>query len=138
MSQQMIGQGPGNLVPDSEKKMFLSVGAIVLGDLVALSGATGYSIAAGSATTAPIGIAELAASAAGEWIPVTVSGYTATTITTSGDADAGDLLVAGASGVCTAVAPGSLTAGQFELVVGVATAADATNSLNGCIVYKRV
>ena len=138
MANQVVGQGPGNLVPDSEKKMFLSGAAFSLGDLVALSGATGYTVVEATATLVPIGIAEKAATAAGEWVPVTVSGYTATTVTTDGNADAGDVLVSAAGGACVAVAPGSLAAGQAEHAVGVALAADSSTSLSGVMVFKKL
>ena len=137
MAQSSITQGPGNLVPDSETKMYLAAGAITAGQLVRLSGATGYTVAAGTNALAPIGVAEETV-ASGKWLEVTVSGYTGQTLTTSGAADAGDLLVAAASGACVAVAPASVTEAQHGLVVGQALASDVSNALVGVTVFKKV
>lgn len=133
-----IGHGPGNLVPNSEKIAYLSAGVIAAGDTVKMSGSTGYTVAQGDATSVTIGIAEEAASAAGEWILVCVGGYTGQTITSAGAVDAGDVLVSGAAGAVVGVAPASVTAAQAALVFGLALAADAGTDLVGASVYKKM
>ena len=74
MAQQILGQGPGNLVPDSETKMFLANGAVVKGDVVGLTGSTGYTVDQATATLIkPIGVAK--ESGTDVWIEVVISGF---------------------------------------------------------------
>jgi len=120
MAEKLIGQGEGNLVPDSKYKKFLLDDALgcVVGDAVALIGATGYTVAQTTATTDDgIGFVMEAVSD-GDWVTVCVGGYCAVAFVDT-DTDAGDYLDAGAT-------DGVLVSGTTKttLTVAVALAAD--------------
>lgn len=96
MAQKLINQGPGNLIPDRTHRRFLCSAAITAGDVVSLTGVTGYTIVAGSATLVPIGVA-VETGAAGDWINVCVRGF-CSLVTQDGDNQTeGDFLYAGAN-----------------------------------------
>ena len=131
MSQQLIGQGPGNLVPDSEVKQFLANGAVVKGDVLALTGTTGYTVDQCTATTKPIGVA--AESGTDVWIDVVVSGF-CSYITTDGGVAAGQALIPAAAGVCDSETLDTNPAFEF----GLALAADVSTVLSAALIFKTI
>ena len=81
MSEGRIGQGPGNLVPNSTVSQYLAGGTITRGQVVALETAQGsasYSVVPSdvdaAATANVVGVAKEAA-ADGDWFDVYVKGY---------------------------------------------------------------
>ena len=145
MSDQRIGQGPGNLVPDSDTKEFLAGEAIAIGELVALSTAAtgtarGYTVvladSGAAATTIVVGVAS-AAVADGDWGTFYTGGYVPM-VKTDGSVSLGDWLVAHTvDGEVSTMADG-----EEEQVIGMATAADGDGTLDAdqaCIIFfKRV
>ena len=98
MSQQNVGQGPGNLVPDSEFKMFLAGAAITKGQCVSLKtgdGTASYTVVLADSNSTPvqpaIGVAPEAI-ASGAWGKIIVSGY-APQVLSGGSVAAGDYLI---------------------------------------------
>lgn len=136
MGQNVISRGPGNENNIARIEYFKCGAGITKGNAVTWNGDNNYTVKQGTNALKPIGIAE-ATGVTGAWIPVTVGGYTATTITTDGNADAGDILIAAASGATVAVAPASVSAAQAMLAFGVATAADSSNDLVGAIIWNQ-
>jgi len=139
MAQQPIGQGPGNLVPDSETKMFLANGAIVKGDVVGLTGVTGYTVDQATATTIlPIGVA--AESGTDVWIEVVVSGFCDFVTNDGTDVVAGDFLiaVAGAAAPKTLVeASGDAAVGWQVQIFGQSLGAETGTTCTEVMIYKR-
>jgi hypothetical protein len=145
MSQQSIGQGPGNLVPDSEYKMFLCAAAVTKGWAVGLSGAVAVAarVAAGAAdhrvglsvegadtdvadANHVIGVA-METGAQDTWIKVCTGGY-CDYIVTDGSVAEGDHLIPTASpGVCGGTAGTTRDLEGF----GIALDADASTLLVG-------
>ena len=139
MSDQMIGQGPGNLVPDSEVKKYLSSAAVVVGQCVGISGTTGYTAGPCNVTTIPgFGIALTAASAAGEWFDVCVSGYCALATNDGTNVVLGDLLYSGASGTVTPLVNGAAQTLVAGGLVGQANASETGTSCVGITVFKKL
>ncbi len=137
MSDQIIGQGPGNLVPDSEFKLFKANGAIAKGDVVGLTGVTGYLVdQTDGGVIAPIGVAaESAADAA--WFRVCVGGFCNYVTNNGTDIVAGDYLVAGAGvAVPTTTAEIALTTCTPHLF-GQALGAETSTTLTTAIIYKK-
>ncbi len=96
MAEQLIGQGEGNLVPDSKIKKYLLNEACDAGDCVSIVGASGYTVEQTDATTDDgIGVVRVAG-VAGAWVEVYVGGYCPKVLCDSGMA-AGDYLAAGAT-----------------------------------------
>ena len=140
MAQQIIGQGPGNLVPDTETRKFLASEAIDKGECVALvteSGALGYEVKLAVAANATIGIAAENI-ASGEWGDIIVGGYCGYTLGDSAIA-AGDPISAHAS---TAGTCDTATLGAAVSIFGEALAADGDGSLATnyfpMLVFKRI
>lgn len=141
MSDQIIGQGPGNLVPDSEFKMFLAGAAITKGQCVSLKtgdGTASYTVVLADSNSTPvqpaIGVAAEAI-ASGAWGKIIVSGY-APQVLSGGSVAAGDYLIPDTT-AGTAV---SGTLGTNDgLFFGIALSAD-TGSPVFCdaIIYKRI
>jgi hypothetical protein len=145
MSQQIIGQGPGNLVPNTETLKFKCTAAIPKGSPVFLSpvsvtDAKGTSYVAGCCITKAvvqadvIGVAnELGAD--GDWIEVTISGLIPYLLT-DGSVAEGQLLVPTAASLAdgVAVATGSL------LAFGMALDADTAGNLlvENAVMFKRI
>ena len=139
MSQQVIGQGPGNLVPDSEVKQYFSGAAIAVGQSVGISGTTGYTVAPCNVTTIPgFGVALTAASAAGEWIDVCVSGYCALATNDGTDVVLGDLLYSGAAGTVTPLVNGAAQTLVAGGLIGMANASETGTSCVGITVFKKL
>lgn len=140
MSQKSIGQGPGNLVPDTEAKSYLASAAITKGQVVALvvgQGTASYSIVAadsdGTNLDVVVGVA-LASIASGEWGNVCVSGY-CPYVLTDGTVASGDPLVphtvAGEASV--------MAAGEEHLVFGHALSTDTgTTEYCDALILKRI
>lgn len=139
MSQMTIGQGPGNLVPDSELKQFLASAAISKGQVVCLTvgqGTASYAITAadsdGTNLDVVVGVAK-ADIASGAWGDVYVSGY-CPYVLTDGTAAVGDPLVphtvAGEASV--------MAAGEEHLVFGHALSTDTgTTEYCDAFIFKR-
>ena len=137
MSDQTIGQGPGNLVPDSEFKLFKANGAIAKGDVVGLTGVTGYLVdQTDGGVIAPIGVAaESAADTA--WFRVCVGGFCNYVTNNGTDIVAGDYLVAGGGvAVPTTTAVIALTTCTPHLF-GQALGAVTGTTLTTAIIYKK-
>ena len=140
MSQQNVGQGPGNLVPDSEFKMFLAGAAITKGQCVSLKtgdGTASYTVVLADSNSTPvqpaIGVAPEAI-ASGAWGKIIVSGY-APQVLSGGSVAAGDYLIPD-----TTAGTVSGTLGTNDgLFFGIALSAD-TGSPVFCdaIIYKRI
>jgi len=140
MAQQIIGQGPGNLVPDSEKKQYLASAAITKGQVVALvtgAGTASYSIVAadsdGTNLDVVVGVAAESI-ASGAWGDVYVSGY-CPYVLTDGTVAVGDPLVphtvAGEASV--------MAAGEEHIRFGHALSTDTgTTEYCDAIIFKRV
>lgn len=144
MSQQIVGQGPGNLVPDTEYKLFLANGAIAKGDVVGFlvgTSATGYTIDQCTTTTiAPIGVAAETV-ADGQWCRVVVSGYCDYVTNDGTDIVAGDFLVGGAGVAVPKTAAeiaGDSTVGWMAQIFGQALDAETGTTLTEAIIYKKV
>ena len=141
MSQQSIGQGPGNLVPDTEVKHFLCNGAVSKGDVVGLllTGTTGYTIDQCTATTIPpIGVAA-ETGADGAWIKVVTSGWCDYVTNDGTDVVAGDLLVGGAGvAVPMTVAEIEGDASAAPQVFGQSLGGETGTTCTECIIYKRI
>ena len=139
MAQQTVGQGPGNLVPDSEVKEFLASGTITKGQVVALvtgAGTASYSIVPadsdGTNLDVAVGVAK-ASIASGDWGEVYVSGY-CPYVLTDGTVSVGDPIVphtvAGEASV--------MAAGEEHLVIGHALSTDAgTTEVCDALLWKR-
>lgn len=140
--QKFIGQGPGNLVPNTEYMSFKANGAIAKGDVVGFlvgTNATGYTVdQANASTITPIGVAAEAA-ADGEWFNVIVSGYCNFVTNDGTDIVAGDFLVAGA-GVAVPYTAAELGAAptQYANVFGQALDAETGTTLTEAIIFKRI
>lgn len=143
MSQQMVGQGPGNLVPDTEYKQFLANGAIVKGEIVGFFGATGYTVDQANATTIlPIGVAAESA-ADGEWFNVVVSGFCNYVTNDGTDVVAYDFLVSSAAGVAIpyTLVEAETDAGHVGFqnqIFGQSLQADTGTTCTAVIVFKRI
>lgn len=141
MSDQQIGQGPGNLVPDTEYKYFLASTAITLGQCVSMEtgkGSASYSIVLADSNSSPvqpaIGVAAEAI-ASGAWGKVIVKGYAAQVLC-GGSVAAGDHLVPSTT-AGTAV---SGTLGTDDgLFFGIALSADTGSPVYAdAIIYGRI
>jgi hypothetical protein len=142
MSQIQIGQGPGNLVPDSEQRQFLAAAAIGRGQVVTLdigaSGiAKGYTVepadSDGTNLDLVVGVAAEDI-ASGAWGNVVVSGYCAYVLT-DGSVAIGDPLVPHT----VAGEASTMAAGEEHLVFGMALSTDTgTTEYSDAIIFKRV
>lgn len=140
MSDKKIGQGPGNLTPDSEIKSFLASAAISKGQVVALvtgAGTASYSIVAadsdGTNIDITVGVAK-ASIASGAWGEVYVGGY-CPYVLTDGTVAVGDPLVphtvAGEASV--------MAAGEEHLVFAHALSTDTgTTEYCDALILKRI
>lgn len=143
MSQQMVGQGPGNLTPDTEYKQFVANGTIAKGDIVGFYGATGYTVDQANATTIlPIGVAAEAA-ADGEWFNVVVSGFCNYVKNDGTDVVAYDFLVSDANGVAIpyTLVEAETDAGHVGFqnqIFGQSLQADTGTVCTAVMVYKRI
>ena len=143
MSQQTIGQGVGNVVPNTEKMKFLANGTVTKGDVVGFYLATlanggPYTVDQCSATTIPpIGVA--AETGTDVWIDVVVSGYCDCVTNDGTDVVAGDLLVGGAGvAVPTTAAEVEADASDATHVFGQSLVAETGTTCDCCIIYKRI
>ena len=135
MSQQRITNGPGNLVPFTEKRKFLANEAFERGDIVTLTGTTGYTIAMGSAILMPIGVAAEAIDS-GAWGDVIISGY-CDYLTNNGDnVGAYAMLFSAADGECDSIAYGANAGieqgGIFGMSLEAETGTTCTNAYIFC------
>ena len=149
MSQQVIGQGPGNLVPDSEFKLFKCAAAVTKGWAVALSGATAVAALSDSSyvdglcvegadsaaadTAGVIGVA-MQSGAQGDWIKVCVGGFCDYIITDGSVAEGDHLIPTTSDGVVGGTAGGT----RDLLGFGVALAADASTLLAKAYIEKKI
>ena len=138
MSQQQLGQGPGNLVPNSEKVDFLAGEDISEGEVVCLEtakGAGSYEILLvdtdAAATSIVVGVAAEDI-AEGAWGEVYVSGYCPKVRTDAGVA-VGEPLVPHdtVAGECDTMA-----AGQEHLVFAWSLAADDGDYVDAWIIKR--
>ncbi len=140
MAQQPLGQGPGNLVPDSETKMFLANGAVVKGDVVGLSGVTGYTVDQANATTIlPIGVAKEGGTDV--WIEVVISGFCDFVTNDGTDVVAGDFLiaVAGEAVPVTLAEAGATGSADTEFAIfGQSLGAETGTTCTEAIIFKRL
>ena len=141
MAQQFVGQGPGNLVPDTETKMFLANGTVTKGDVVGLLvGAlpmTGYTVDQCSATIQAIGVA--AETGTDVWIKVVVSGFCDFVTNDGTDVVAGDYLL-GAAGVAQ---PGTIAelesdASDIIQVFGQSLSEQTGTTCTEVLIFKRI
>lgn len=141
MAQQILGQGPGNLVPDTETKMFLANGAVVKGDVVGLlvgtAPMTGYTVDQCSATIQAIGVA--AESGTDVWIEVVISGFCDFVTNDGTDVVAGDYLL-GAAGVAQ---PGTIAelesdASDIIQVFGQSLSEETGTTCTEVIIFKHI
>ena len=138
MSQQVIGQGPSNLVPDTEIKQFLASAAILRGAVVAMTSAntTGYTVVSADTDDAngiqAIGVAAEAI-ASGDWGDVIVSGFCDYLITDTN-------IVAGSPLTTTGTTAGQAGVGTIGThdIFGIALAADSTNLCTKSMIFKRL
>jgi methionine aminopeptidase len=135
------GQGPLNLVPDTETRLYKANGAIAKGDVVGLlvgTSATGYTIDQATATTiAPIGVAAETV-ADGDWCEVVVGGFCNFVTNNGTDIVAGDYLsVAAGVAVPLEMSEVTLTNG-WPLIFGQALDAETGTTLTEAFIYKRV
>lgn len=141
---QTIGQGPGNLVPDSEIKSFRCGAAVTLGWGVALSGATAVTALGGdytlglvvegcdtsAADTAGVVGYALESGSQGDWIKVVVGGYVPTVITDGSVAEGDHLIPTASPGIM-----GGTAGGTRDLIgFGVALDADSSTTLTGAYI----
>ena len=131
-----IGQGPGNLVPDTQVMRFLANGAVVKGDVLTLTGTTGYTVDQCSAILPPIGVAM--ESGTDVWIKVCVGGFCDSVTCTVTDLAAYDLLTAVAAGECDGIAAGSVTAAGIGIVFGMTLAAVTGIEVTSAIIFNRL
>lgn len=139
--QKFIGQGPGNLVPNTEYMSFKANGAIAKGDVVGFlvgTNATGYTVdQTNGGTIAPIGVAAETA-ADGEWFNVIVSGYCNYVTNDGTDIVAGDYLSAGA-GVAVPITTAEITlTNGGPHIFGQALDAETGTTLTEAIIYKKI
>jgi hypothetical protein len=143
MAQKLINQGPGNLIPDWTNRKYLCSAAITAGDVVTLTGVTGYTIVGGSAILCPIGVA-VETGVAGAWIDVCVRGFCAL-VTNNGDNQTeGDFLYAGATATADAgvygttdvgaAAPNGIAGGIF----GITLMAEYGTSSTACFIMPGI
>lgn len=143
MSQIQIEQGPGNLVPITEKRKFLANGAITKGQIVGFYGATGYTVDQANATTIlPIGVAAETA-ADGAWFDVVISGFCDYVTNDGTDVVAYDFLVSSAAGVAIpytlAEAETDATHVGFQnQIFGQSLEAETSTTCTAVMIYKRV
>ena len=137
MAQKLISQGPGNLIPDRTHRRFLCSATITAGDVVSLTGATGYTIVGGSATLCPIGVA-VETGAAGAWIDVCVRGFCALVTNNDDNQTEGDFLYAGANADADAGVFGTTDCGAATGIAGgvfgITLAATNTTSSTSCLI----
>jgi hypothetical protein len=140
--QHTIGQGPGNLVPDTEKKKFLANGTITKGEIVGFYGATGYTVDQANATTI-IGIGVADETVTDDWFDVITSGF-CTVLTNDGtNVVAYDFLVSDSSGKAI---PYTLLEAETDTghvgfqnqIIGQALQADTGTNCAACIIWKRI
>ena len=139
MAQQWIGPGPGNLVPETEHKSFKAAATIVKGDVIAFSGATGYTVALATDVLPPIGVAAEAA-ASGEWSDVVVSGFCDAVICTATDVGDKDMLISVAAGECDGVPYGTDVGagGEQGTVFGHPLQAQTDLLITKAWIYKKI
>lgn len=137
-----IGQGPGNLVPDTRVKRFLANGTVTKGDVVALlvgaAPMTGYTVDQCSATTlAPIGVAM--ETGTDVWIKVCVGGFCDFVTNDGTDVVAGDFLV-GAAGVAAPTTAVQLEADASLIshVFGQSLSEETSTTCTECIIFNRL
>lgn len=138
MAQQSIGQGPGNLVPDTETKMFLCAGTIAKGDVVTMSGTTGYSIIVGTNVLPPVGVASIEGGASGDWIQVVTSGFCDYLTCTATNIVDKDLLYVDASGDAAGVTVGDDLGVQVGAIFGQALQAEESTTITKALIFKLV
>ena len=143
MSQQQIGQGPGNLTPNTEKRSYKANGSIAKGDLVGFYGTTGYTVDQANATTIlAIGVAAEAATD-GQWFDVVISGFCDYVKNDGTDVVAYDYLVPSASGTAIpyTLAEAATDAGNVGFqaqIFGQSLGAETGTVCTQVIVFKRV
>jgi len=130
MSEQMIGQGEGNLVPDTKAKKYLLSEAAIVGDWVVLVGTTGYTVELSDAADEFIVGVVKVAGAAGDWVEVIVGGYCAVASCDSGTT-AGEFLD---SGTTAGEALGTATLTVFSGGLAISAAASGFCT---CLVFDR-
>lgn len=137
MSSSQIHPGPGNLVPYTEKRLFLAAETIAKGKVVTFSGATGYTIAVCSNVLPPIGVAAEAI-ASGAWGFVVVHGFCDAVICTATNVADKAILYAVASGECVGHPYGTdqsvLNGGEF----GIALIAHTDLLIPAAWIYKNI
>ena len=137
MAQQSIGPGPGNLAPEQETRSFLSAATVVVGDVIAFSGATGYTVGLASDILVPIGVAKEAASS-GDWFDVIISGWSDAVICTATDVGDKDLLYAVAAGECDGIPFGTDVGVQGGGLFGMALEAMTDLLITKSYIFKRI
>jgi len=138
MAQQIIGQGPGNLVPDTETKMFLCAGTIARGDVVTMSGDDGYSIIVGTDVLPPIGVASFEGGVAGDWIKVVTSGFCDYLTCTATNIVDKDLLWCDSSGDAAGITTGDDMSEESGSVFGMALQAQSGTTITAALIFKRI
>lgn len=133
---RIIGQGPGNLVPDQEIKQFLAGEAIAIGQVVSIldTDTTGYTIGLADTddnTKIAFGVAA-AAIASGAWGPVIVSGW-CPYLVTDGNVTIGCHLTTTA----TAGSAGIGTVGTHD-IFGLALETDTGTVCTKALIFKRL
>jgi hypothetical protein len=136
MSQQRIGQGPGNQVADSEVKKFKCNGTIAKGDVLTLVGTSGLTVDQCSTILPAVGVAAEGGTD-GQWIDVVVSGFCNFVTNDGTDVVAGDLLYSGA-GVAVPAALGTDISTTSGGCFGMSVDAETSTTCTNVIVFKRI
>ena len=134
MAQQVLGQGPGNLVPDSETRMFLANGAVVKGDVLTVL-TNGYTV--DQCSTILPGLVVAKESGTDVWIECVVGGFCDFITNDGTDIVANDLLYSGA-GVAVPLALGTDIGVQGGGCFGMSLQAQTGTTITAAIIFKRV
>lgn len=132
-----IKQGPGNLVPYTEKQLFLAAEAISKGDVVTFSGATGYTIAVGAIALPVVGVAAEDI-ASGAWGKVIVHGFCDYLTCTTTDVPDKAYLFQAATGDCIGTASAATGAAYVGPAFGVSLQAQTGTTITAAWIFKNI
>ena len=137
MSSSQIKQGPGNLVPYTEKQQFLLAGTVTKGDVVTFSGATGYTIEIGAIALPVVGVAA-ESGVAGDWIDVIVHGFCDYLTCTTTDVPDKAYLFQAAIGDCIGTASAATGAAYVGPAFGVSLQAQTGTTITAAWIFKNI
>lgn len=130
-------QGPGNLVPFTEKQMFLAAADITKGDVVTFSGSTGYTIAVGAVALPVVGVAAETFST-GQWGEVITHGFCDYLTCTTTDVPDKAYLFQGATGDCIGTASAATGAAYIGPAFGVSLEAQIGTTITAAWIFKNI